>query len=372
MATRRSCPFTASSGSIRAGWSSTRNFENRKGFNPTHQCNIKNNEGIEMIEKLKVINFKSVRSLDIECSKVNLFIGRPNSGKSNILEALGMFSLPYVYGNVNQLIRLESMMDLFYDHNIHDPITIRVKNDILKIEYKDGYHFVYTRLPSTTPLFDYTMNEDFGRFGSPPSPGPSLSNVKFYKFKIQKSFEDQSSSFLNPPYGDNLLSIIMSNKKLKSLVKDIFDEFGLRLVYKPHEKKIEVMKEIDDVIYSYPYSLISDTLQRLVFHLIAMETNQDSVLIFEEPEAHAFPYYTKYLAERIALDKTNQYFITTHNPYMLLSILEKTPRKDVCINITYFEDYQTKVKQLTDKEKVEVMDLNDSVFFNLEKFISKK
>jgi len=51
-------------------------------------------------------------------------------------------------------------------------------------------------------------------------------------------------------------------------------------------------------------------------------------LIFEEPEAHSFPYYTKYLAERIALDKNNnQYFISTHNPYLLLSILGKAKKK---------------------------------------------
>ena len=34
-----------------------------------------------------------------------------------------------------------------------------------------------------------------------------------------------------------------------------------------------------------------------------METNRNSVIIFEEPETHAFSYHTKFLAERIALDK---------------------------------------------------------------------
>ncbi|MHA1431833.1 MAG: hypothetical protein ACTSRV_15795 [Candidatus Freyarchaeota archaeon] len=52
------------------------------------------------------------------------------------------------------------------------------------------------------------------------------------------------------------------------------------------------------------------------------------MLVFEEPEAHAFPYYTKFLAEKIALDTSNQYFISTHNPYFLLSILEKAPKDE--------------------------------------------
>jgi len=93
------------------------------------------------------------------------------------------------------------------------------------------------------------------------------------------------------------------------------------------------------------------------------------VIIFEEPEAHAFPYYTKFLAERIALDKTNQYFVSTHNPYFLLSVLEKAPKEDVGIFITYFEDHQTKVKPLSEKEMEEVLDLNASIFFNLDQFL---
>ena len=70
-----------------------------------------------------------------------------------------------------------------------------------------------------------------------------------------------------------------------------------------------MQKEVEDIIISYPHFLVSDTLQRIVFYLVVIETNKDSIIAFEEPESHAFPYYTKYLAERIALDKNNnQYF----------------------------------------------------------------
>ncbi len=41
-----------------------------------------------MIEKLAIKNFKSIKELDIDCRRINLFIGEPNTGKSNILEAL--------------------------------------------------------------------------------------------------------------------------------------------------------------------------------------------------------------------------------------------------------------------------------------------
>jgi len=109
----------------------------------------------------------------------------------------------------------------------------------------------------------------------------------------------------------------------------------------------------------------------LSWHPVAIETNKDSVIIFEEPEAHAFPYYTKFLAERISLDKTNQYFISTHNPYFLLSVLEK-PQRTILEFITYFKDYQTKVKPLIEEEITKVLDFGTSVFFNLDLFLEQE
>ena len=109
----------------------------------------------------------------------------------------------------------------------------------------------------------------------------------------------------------------------------------------------------------------------MVFYLAAIDSNKDSFLAFEEPESHAFPYYTKYLAEVIALDKNNnQYFISTHNPYFLLPVLEKAPKEDVAIFITYFEDYQTKVKPLSHKQLGEIMEID--VFSNIERFLEEK
>lgn len=125
------------------------------------------------------------------------------------------------------------------------------------------------------------------------------------------------------------------------------------------------------MLISFPYSTISETLQRIIFYLTAIYSNKDSVLAFEEPESHAFPYYTKYLAERIALDKNqNQYFISTHNPYFLTSILEKTPKKELAVFLTYFEHHQTKVKPLSQRDIEEILDRGVDAFFNIERFLA--
>ena len=84
----------------------------------------------------------------------------------------------------------------------------------------------------------------------------------------------------------------------------------------------------------------------MISYTIAIESNQNSTLVFEEPESQAFPYYTKYLGERIGCDKSNQYFIATHNPYLISAILEKTPKIDANVFVTYYRDYETKVVPL--------------------------
>ena len=111
-------------------------------------------------------------------------------------------------------------------------------------------------------------------------------------------------------------------------MEEFFQKYGLKLVMKPNERVFELVKQTRSAhSLAYPYALASDTLRRIIFYMVAMVSNKDSVLVFEEPESNAFPYYTKYLGERIALDETNQFFIATHNPYLLSAIVEKRPQR---------------------------------------------
>jgi hypothetical protein len=181
------------------------------------------------------------------------------------------------------------------------------------------------------------------------------------------------SDFLLPTQGDNLLHIILTRKDLSSLISTLFKKYGYRIVFKPPEGKIEVQKEQEDIIVSIPYALSSETLQRITFYLAAIYSNKKSIISFEEPEAHAFPYYMKYLAEKISMDRVNnQYFIATHNPYFLMSIIEKTPKEDIATFVTYFEEYQTKVKPLSQEETEIAMSMGADFFLNIDQFISKQ
>ena len=55
-----------------------------------------------MIKEIKIENFKSIQSLDLELGRLNVFIGANGSGKSNILEgiAVGMAAMTNKYENL--------------------------------------------------------------------------------------------------------------------------------------------------------------------------------------------------------------------------------------------------------------------------------
>ena len=323
-----------------------------------------------MITKLKVSNFKSVRQLDIECKKVNLFIGEPNTGKSNILEALALMSwCGSPDQNLGDYVRFQTTQNLFYDQLLDREIRMSLSLSSGKPDASLYVRFVNDRFElRSQPKSAVHANIDYqGRFSG--SKHPQTGDIKFFRFKNLPKHTDTTPGSLKPPDGTNLFSVVFGSENLRETVKEFFRKYGLRLMLKPQEKVFEIQKQVDDLVFSYPYSLTSDTLRRIIFYTVAIASNKDSVLVFEEPESNAFPYYTKYLGERIALDQTNQFFIATHNPYLLSAIIEKARKEDVQVFITHFKDFQTRVKPLTANQLSELMEADP--FFNLDRFIEE-
>jgi hypothetical protein len=77
--------------------------------------------------------------------------------------------------------------------------------------------------------------------------------------------------------------------------------------------------------------------------------------------------YTKQLAELMAFDTANQYFISTHNPYILDSLVSKTPTSELSVFVTEMKDYQTSVKKISDERLSVLLDKGIDVYFNLDK-----
>lgn len=332
-----------------------------------------------MIKKLVIENFKSVKQVELSCKKVNVFIGQPNVGKSNILEVIGFLSYIY-FGNLSSFVRFDTGMDLFYDRNIENKITISFDDSLVSISLDKNEGKIvctYTQYTSGATHQEEVIKLSLdGREEERREPKEIFRNFKFYRFEksvMRGSFSIENPAFLLPPHGINLAAVLLSMQELRKVTNSILDAFNLKLVIEVPEGKIRIEKQLEDIVISHPYHLLSETIQKVIFFLTAIKSNRNSVLAFEEPEAHSFPYYVKYLAEVIAREKNeNQFFISTHNPYFLTSLIEKVPKENIAVFITYVDNWQTKVKALSESELEKILELGIDVFFNIENILKKE
>lgn len=332
-----------------------------------------------MIRNIEIKGFKSIKEAELDTARINVFIGEPNSGKTNIIEGIGLLSLPYAL-KVENIVRFEDFSNLFYDNNISKDVTfdfemditgdfppgIELRNSTLKISKTDSaFSINYEDRISLKNNFKVYYNNNKWEGSSGPS---DTLPVKYYDFRKYKVYDGKELNFIYPPYGKNLFNMLSTNPDLRKYAAELFENYGYYLQLEPSNKKISLSRFQDEVLISQPYFNVADTLQRVLFYTAVIDTNTDSTILLDEPDVYLFPKYTKHLAERIAKYNSNQFFFTTHNPYFLQTLAEKTPEKDLRIFLSYYEDFQTKFTQLNSDDILSLRDEDTSIFFNLDKF----
>jgi len=319
-----------------------------------------------MLTNVKIKNFKSIRDLEFSARRVNVFVGEPNTGKSNIIEALAVFS-EGIYDDAQafqDVLRFKNASDLFFDRDLGQ--EARVLSDGLEWSLKwESATFRGSYLASGADSTGFTWSAP-AQLHAPRYPQPG---TRFYRFKMLPSFNDSRLGSLRAPYGSNLAALVTTNKRLRQLVSDLFQERGFRLVIDQEKGELSMAKLVDEQLYTFSYPTISETFRRIVFFMAVLETNQSAVLLLDEPEANTFPFYTAYLAERIALDETNQFFLTTHNPYVLESIVSKTPMKDLAVFVTSLEGFRTRLRLVPPEGLSRILDYGPDAFLNLDKLV---
>ena len=298
-----------------------------------------------------------------------------------------MFSIPYFRNNTNKklsnFIRLENEAELFFDGNIENEIHIKTNIANCNVRYSKisgldlGEKSIgWAKIRKLLIEIQNTVNDKKLQFTLDEKLNIKSSSkidvefpVKRYLFVSNTKNKKSNIPFLIPPFGINLLNVIELNKKLKNELINIFSEYGLNIVFDKASQSLKILKKNrESDLFLIPYNSIADTLQRIVFYKSAIASNENSILLFEEPEAHSFPSYIIHITQEIIHSTTNQFFISTHSPYIINDFLENC-REDLSIFSTDFKEGKTVIRQLTKDEIFEIYQYGVDLFTNNESYL---
>jgi AAA15 family ATPase/GTPase len=296
-------------------------------------------------------------------------------GKSNILEALSLFSVPFLDTgeNINRLIRVENKNELFY--NVSGK-SCSIETNLAKVQFEANLTLKYTRKNcDDEAIYQFAKNLDLESTNDDNHEElQHLSNVMRYIFHQEKKWKSIGDELLLPPFGENIIDTLMHGNNVSALnawIKTELAKFGLEHVLDMSNNSIRVQRRLEEgKVMSLPYTSIADTLQRIIFYKTAIASNENAVLLFEEPEAHAFPPYIKTITQDIINSVNNQFFMATHSAIVVNDFIEYADlRKEVAIYLVDFKNGQTVAKLLSDEEVNEVYNYGEDLFYNTEKFL---
>ena len=186
------------------------------------------------IKYVEISNFKSIRHLKLEeCRRINLLIGYPNVGKSNIIEALGLFSSPFLERNedLHKLVRFEYEQELFY------------KSMVNEFTVETNLHKIHARVPN---IYDNVSMWDWN------------SNVLKYKFHENTRWKSAKNPLLLPPFGENIMDTLSFNQNADDIKKWIKKELNgdkLELVFDRTSGCMKIQGRLsEDEVFTLPYS----------------------------------------------------------------------------------------------------------------------
>jgi len=323
-----------------------------------------------LIKNLRIQRFKSIRDLSLACRKVNVFIGAPDTGKTNILEALQFLSCLGWNLPIGDSIRLQEGLGfhpLFYKQFFDQPVVITWDEGSLSASLEgDRLNLAYRG-----PGGDFTAGLGFPGV----LPVEALSGVRHYSYSSSRVWRysidgrDGASTIL-PPQGSNFLYIARHDERVYGFLRETVSDIHWKLRFDNAQKQFYLSEVRKDDIFDYNLELLSDSLKRLIFYGAILITSETSVLVMDEPDVYAFPPYPKILGEMIADDKSNQFFLTTHNPYFLSALVEKTAESDLALFVCGRDpEGGTTARLLSTAEVQDVIQQGASVFFNLEEFL---
>ena len=344
-----------------------------------------------MFTRLYVENFLSLKNVDIELGKVNVFIGPNASGKSNIARAFQLIEkharegFPILDGykdlrdlsfGFNPIVDILLSLELFigrsrYGYTLqltNERYTEKVtKYNEIVLEHKGDENRVTTKDRKISGLLPPPVPAYFGRgaFRSILTALPSeidtnihrlasnLKNISVHSFTPDRlrSINSVKESPLLKYHGDNLarhLLYLYTEKRkdfwrIEETLRGMISEVE-EIIPHIEDVNVEIWIKVKDLGEPLkPYNISDGTLRLLA--VITALYGGFSLVVLEEPENCIHPYLLQTLMQ-LARDSPSQVIITTHSPYLLDHV------KPEEVHIVEKVGLETKVKKLSKSDEV--------------------
>lgn len=287
----------------------------------------------------------------IECCKTPLslsnftvLVGRNNSGKSSILEALSLipFSVnPLVYTGENRLSFIEKLhggrTSLVYGYSGTALLTYVIKEKTWIIKIGDNANTSpsleidgvasQNAVVQVADALNIPKENDF----------PSKINDKVFFIPADSAFINSLFSNLNSEKYRNLVTKIGANVNVaKELVNNCVDDKYTEILFAPELSPRKERGEGIPPLYVKVKDL-GDGIEKVVLIALWLEALKPSLVLWDDFEGSAHPSLIKGLLEWLS-KKPWQVIMTTHSIDVLTSLLEVRPKDTKVIQLKKTND----------------------------------
>ena len=240
------------------------------------------------LKYVKISNYKSLKELQIQCKRINLFIGYPNVGKSNIIEALSLLDKSLVAGDqsLHSLCRHLQLHDLFIEQNTKQSIVVETDKTLSILKHftdLDNATFRLFNMSNQSHVdidnlkgMGYTeFIKYFQEYSGDEDPfvraqycsnllvmglknkSPWNFYTHTYKFKPDTDYTHvYNYSILNTPHGENLFNVFAQCDEIKQDINEYLNRFGFDLVYNTVKSEFKIQRKVNGIVYETPFFLV--------------------------------------------------------------------------------------------------------------------
>ena len=299
-------------------------------------------------ERLIVKNFGPISNLDIETRPLTLFIGTQGSGKSTVSKLLTICrDLRWWIQILENENTMKPFIDFSIDEYFNDESYIQYLYDDIDITYKNGSFTYKSKGKANKKALEKILKYQIAKSATSLLERTGLTKenladphtLNLIKANSRLGLYILAERNLVGNLSNSLASIMLHQIPLSNALLEymsIFEKakkeypsysvpfFNVKFVKKDGQERIELNGKNKDLPLSACSSGLQSALPMLMVIDYALKTNCFDAFVIEEPEQNLFPEnqfeVLSFITSKFWTNKTSQFIITTHSPYMLSSL----------------------------------------------------